>query len=172
MRLLTWLDAPDHVSYTDIGKSESQARSCSGGDRDTECASVRLMWRADGMGEFYTYLPSPDASSEFAANKALCDVAPQSLCNDVYGASVGRGAFTFPSGQWNDVVMRVLINDDGEANGEIELFHNGESKISVSGLIIAHSSDDTPARAQGIMAQSFFGGPCSILFDAIFHAHL
>jgi hypothetical protein len=138
-----------------FGTSESAARGCSGGNRDTSCASVRLMWREDGMGEAYTYLPNPEISSKFSANKALCNVAPKSECNDVYGASVGRGAFDFKAGAWNDVAMRVLINDDGEENGEIEVYVNGESKINVSGLIIA-SSDKT--RAQGIMAQMFFGG--------------
>ena len=113
------------------------------------------MWRTDGAGEFYTYLPNPDISSEFGANSVLCDVAPKSECNSVYGASVGRGAFSFTPGTWTRVSMRVLLNDAGAANGEIELFVNGESVISVDGLIIA-GADNT--RAQGIMAQTFFGG--------------
>lgn len=138
-----------------FGTSESQARGCSGGSRDTDCASVRLMWRTDGMGEFYTYLPNPSISSAFDANKVLCNVPPKSDCNAVYGASSGRGAFTFPDGAWTTVAMRVLVNDAGKANGEIELFVNGQSKISVGGLILAHTDD---VRAQGIMAQSFFGG--------------
>jgi hypothetical protein len=116
------------------------------------------MWRADGKGEVYTYLPSPSISSMFDANEKLCDVPPQSLCNDVYGASVGRGAFSFVSGAWNTVAIHVTLNDSGKANGAIELFFNGKSVISVSGVIISYSSDSTPCRAQGIMAQSFFGG--------------
>lgn len=113
------------------------------------------MWRTDGMAEAYTYLPNPEISSKFNANKALCNVAPESDCNDTYGASSGRGAFSFKSGAWNDVAMRVLINDDGAANGEIEVYVNGESKISIDGLIIAGTPQ---TRAQGIMAQMFFGG--------------
>ncbi|KAI0034993.1 hypothetical protein K488DRAFT_83455 [Vararia minispora EC-137] len=141
-----------------FGKTEQAARSCSGGSRNTECASVRLMWRSNGAAEFYTYLPSPSVSSQFDANKALCSVAPQSDCNAVYGASVGRGAFSWQAGQWNNVAMRVRLNDNGQANGEIELFYNGVSKINVGGLIIAASKDSTPVRAQGIMSQMFFGG--------------
>lgn len=142
-----------------FGTSEENARGCSGGNRDTDCASVRLMWRTDGKGEAYTYLPNPEVSSQFDANKVICNVAPESDCNDTYGASIGRGAFDFASGSWNDVAMRVLLNDGSEANGEIEIYLNGESKIKVSGLIIS-SSDAT--RAQGIMAQSFFGGTSPI----------
>ncbi|KZV60529.1 polysaccharide lyase family 14 protein [Peniophora sp. CONT] len=138
-----------------FGTSEDNARGCSGGNRDTDCASVRLMWRTDGKAEAYTYLPNPEVSSKFNANKVLCNVAPESDCNDTYGASVGRGAFNFKSGAWNDVAMRVLLNTNGDANGEIEVYLNGESQIKVDGLIIS-SSDAT--RAQGIMAQSFFGG--------------
>lgn len=121
------------------------------------------MWRTDGKGELYTYLPNPEISSQFNANKALCNVAPLSECNDEYGASVGRGAFSFTPGKWTTLAMRVLLNDDGKANGELELFVDGKSTINVDGLIIAYSKDDTPARAQGIMAQTFFGGAFSII---------
>ena len=138
-----------------FGTSEENARDCSGGNRDTDCASVRLMWRTDGKGEAYTYLPNSEVSSKFKANDVQCTVAPESDCNDQYGASVGRGAFNFKAGAWNDVAMRVQLNDGSEANGEIEIYFNGESKIKVDGLIIS-STDAT--RAQGIMAQSFFGG--------------
>ncbi|KAI0317489.1 hypothetical protein OF83DRAFT_1058634 [Amylostereum chailletii] len=141
-----------------FGQDAKQGQSCSGGDRRVDCASVRLMWRTDGKGEFYTYLPNPSIDPQFEANQKLCDVPPQSLCNDIYGASVGRGAFSFTAGEWTELAIRVLLNDEGQANGEIELFVNGDSKISVDGLIIAYSDTDTPTRAQGIMAQSFFGG--------------
>ncbi|KAI0317482.1 hypothetical protein OF83DRAFT_1263303 [Amylostereum chailletii] len=141
-----------------FGQNAEDAQSCSGGSRRTDCASVRLMWRTDGKGEFYTYLPNPDVSPAFSANKKLCDVAPQSECNDEFGASVGRGAFAFTPGRWTTLSMRVLLNDAGQANGQIELFVDGQSTIAVDGLIIAHSDSDTPTRAQGIMAQTFFGG--------------
>ncbi|KAF5387146.1 hypothetical protein D9615_001995 [Tricholomella constricta] len=136
------------------GNSDSEAISCSGGRRSTACFSARLMWRGEGAGEFYTYLP-PYTDARFAANRKQCNVAPQSDCNPTYGASVGRGAFKFASGQWTTVSERVRLNDVGKANGELELFVNGKSVISVSGLILRDSS---AGRMRGIQMQTFFGG--------------
>lgn len=112
------------------------------------------MWRTKGQGELYTYLPSPE-NTGFDANRKLCDVAPKSDCNPTYGASVGRGAFDFKSGQWNTVSQRVRLNDVGQSNGELELFFNGESVINVKGLKFRNSAQ---GRFRGLQAQTFFGG--------------
>lgn len=108
------------------------------------------MWRSEGKGEFYTYLPP-----SFSANKRVCNVAPESDCNAVYGASVGRGAFKFATGAWTTISERVKLNDVGKENGEIELFVNGVSVISVDGLVLRDSS---AGRIRGIQMQTFFGG--------------
>ncbi|KAH7911904.1 polysaccharide lyase family 14 protein [Hygrophoropsis aurantiaca] len=136
------------------GDTAEDSVGCSGGSRSDACFSARLMWRTDGAGELYTYLP-PYTNPEFAANKAVCDVAPKSDCNAEYGASVGRGAFTFVSGQWNTISQRVRLNDAGQANGELELFIGGRSVINVGGLILRDSAD---GRIRGIQMQTFFGG--------------
>lgn len=136
------------------GDSDEVAVSCSGGRRDTRCWSTRLMWRTEGQGELYTYLPSAE-NPGFEANNKLCSVAPKSECNPTYGASVGRGAFNFKSGQWNTVSQRVRLNDVGQSNGELQLFFNGQSVINVSGLKFRSSAE---GRFRGIQAQTFFGG--------------
>ena len=112
------------------------------------------MWRTKGQGELYTYLPSAE-NPGFEANNKLCHVAPASDCNPTYGASVGRGAFDFKSGQWNTVSQRVRLNDVGQSNGELELFFNGQSVINVKGLKFR---DNAQGRFRGIQAQTFFGG--------------
>lgn len=112
------------------------------------------MWRADGAGEFYTYLP-PYTDGKFAANKRVCNVAPQSDCNPTYGASVGRGSFKFATGAWTTISERVRLNDVGQANGELELFVNGKSVVNVSGLILR---DSDAGRIRGMQMQTFFGG--------------
>lgn len=111
------------------------------------------MWRPEGAGELYTYLP-PYTIEKFAANKKQCDI-PNSDCNPTYGASISRGSFKFEPGQWTTVSERVKLNDAGEANGELELFVNGESVINVDGLILR---DDDSGRIRGMQMQSFFGG--------------
>ncbi|KAI1791570.1 hypothetical protein LXA43DRAFT_888956 [Ganoderma leucocontextum] len=132
------------------GDSDTEAVSCSGGRRDDGCWSARFMWRTDGAGELYTYLP-PD----YDENQAVCDIPPFSTCNDVYGASVGRGAWTFATGGWTTIAQRVRLNDAGVANGELEVFVGGTSVISVGGLVLSDSAD---GRIRGLQMQTFFGG--------------
>lgn len=119
------------------------------------------MWRTEGAGELYTYLPP-----SFSANKAVCDVPPFSTCNDVYGASVARGSFDWATGQWTTISQRVRLNDVGEQNGELELFVGGKSVLNVDGLVL-RSSD--AGRIFGIQMQTFFGGMFS---QAVEHSDL
>ncbi|KAI0373151.1 hypothetical protein BV20DRAFT_977747 [Pilatotrama ljubarskyi] len=132
------------------GDDATTAISCSGGRRDNGCWSTRFMWRTDGAGELYTYLPP-----SFDANKAVCNVAPFSTCNDVYGASVGRGAFAFKPGTRTTIGQRVRLNDVGQENGELELFVEGKSVFTVKGLVFR---DAAAGRIRGIQMQTFFGG--------------
>ncbi|KAF8955574.1 hypothetical protein BDZ97DRAFT_280680 [Flammula alnicola] len=136
------------------GNSAAEAIGCSGGSRSSACFSARLMWRTNGAGEFYTYLP-PFTEAQFAVNNRVCNVAPLSDCNPTYGASVGRGSFEFATGAWTTISERVRLNDAGQANGELELFVNGKSVINVSGLILR---DSAAGRIRGMQMQTFFGG--------------
>lgn len=112
------------------------------------------MWRTEGKGELYTYLP-PYTQPGFSANHKVCHVAPESDCNAEYGASVGRGSFKFKKGEWTTVTQRVRLNEVGHADGELELFVDGKSVINVSGLKIRDSSK---GKIRGIQMQTFFGG--------------
>lgn len=56
---------------------------------------------------------------------------------------------------WNQISQRVLLNDAGMANGELELFFNGESVINVGGLMLR---GDDAGKIRGIIMQTFFGG--------------
>ena len=110
------------------------------------------MWRTGGKGELYTYLP-PDSPE----NKAVCNVPPKSECNDVFGASVGRGSFTWKTGGRTTISQRVRLNDPGKENGELEMFANGKSVVKVGGLVLR---DSDAGRIRGIQMQTFFGGEC------------
>ncbi|KGB76842.1 alginate lyase [Cryptococcus deuterogattii R265] len=125
------------------GTSLSEAKSCSGGrqtDRES-CFSARLMWRTEGAGEIYDYLPVSYTGTD-----------------DGYGESIDRGAFTWATGRWQTVAIRVKLNDVGQANGEQELIVDGESKINITGVTFA---TEAGTRIYGIMAQTFFGGHTS-----------
>jgi len=43
--------------------------------------------------------------------------------------------FSFVSGQWTVMVQRVGLNDVGQANGEIQLFVDGQSMINATGVV-------------------------------------
>ncbi len=107
------------------------------------------MFRTDGAGEIYTYLPpSFDANSNFCNDEG-------SECNPTYGASIDRGAFSFKAGERTTVTQRVRLNDVGQENGELELFVGGKSVISASGLVLRNSEE---GKIRGMMFQTFFGG--------------
>lgn len=134
------------------GTSLAAAKSCSGGRQDdrSACWSARMMFRTDGMGEFYNYFPL-NASQPVG----YCSTPPMSVCNPQYGDSIGRGSFTFATGQWTAVVQRFKLNDIGQSNGEQELIVNGQSVLTVSDIQVAVEAG---TKIYGIMAQTFFGG--------------
>ncbi|KAI0034992.1 hypothetical protein K488DRAFT_76891 [Vararia minispora EC-137] len=137
------------------GVDANTARSCSGGRRDPSCWSTRLMFRQNGQGELYTYIPY---SASYPANLAQCAQNAHSDCTNAYGASVGRGAFSFVPGEWTQVAMRLRLNDAGSANGEIEVWAAGVSVISATGLVISPYAGGQRSVFRGIMMQTFFGG--------------
>ncbi|KAG2008452.1 alginate lyase [Coprinopsis cinerea AmutBmut pab1-1] len=135
------------------GNSEEDATTCSGGTVDHNCFSGRLMWRMDGAGEIYAYLPGPEHVG-FESNRLLCSLT-RSHCDTSFGVSLGRGSFKFPTGEWTTIAERIRLNDVGQANGELELFIDGKSVVNSVGAIIRN---DSSSRIRGIQVQSFFGG--------------
>ncbi|KZV79562.1 hypothetical protein EXIGLDRAFT_743097 [Exidia glandulosa HHB12029] len=136
--------------HLDGGADEEVACRCSGGrqeDRD-RCFSLRLMWRADGAGEIYAYLPN------VPENDVLLSI-PGTVKDTSFGWSIARGSFFFAPGRWTVVAQRVKLNDVGSANGELELFVDGVSTIKASGLVISTHLDTC---VRGAQMQTFFGG--------------
>jgi hypothetical protein len=111
------------------------------------------MWRPNGAGELYTYLPDP-SDPAFAANEKICQI-PNSECNPTYGASISRGAFSFAPGEWTTVSERVKLNTAGQADGELELFVGGKGVINATGIILRDTSE---GRMRGLQMETFFGG--------------
>ncbi|KAF5392752.1 hypothetical protein D9757_000900 [Collybiopsis confluens] len=135
-----------------FGGIDNQAYGCSGGRQDARdaCFDARLMWRADAAGELYTYFPLTQDNAE-----RLLTVPPQSVNNTDYGISAGRGSFTLPVGRWMSVAIRMKLNQVGVEDGKIEVFIDGLSVISVSGLTLSTTED---SKFKGMHFQTFFGG--------------
>jgi hypothetical protein len=95
--------------------------------------STRYMWRADGLGEVYAYLPS---SRE-------------------HGTSLGRGAWSWPTGSWVSIQQQVRLNTPGRADGRIRVWLNG-TLVLEEGKLEFRSSPSL--RVDGLFFSTFFGG--------------
>ena len=114
VRISIGLSQLSHTSCGLDGGVGSLAYACSGGRQDDreQCFDLRMMWRTNGAGELYAYLPLTDQNQ-----KVLLAVPPQSIANPDFGTSVGRGSFTFTSGQWVTIAERIKLNDPASYNG-------------------------------------------------------
>jgi len=124
------------------------AVGCSGGKvpNGTDCFSVRMMWRRNGAGEAYAYLPF--------ANQ-LCDKSGIT-CNSDFGTSVERGSFAFASGQWNRVSLLVQLNNPANsANGVIRIYYNDQLVATQQGL---RFRSGLGVNVGGLYFSTFFGG--------------
>ncbi|CAO3669783.1 unnamed protein product [Rhizopus stolonifer] len=121
---------------------------CTGGDESGSCYTSRLMWRDNGLGEIYAYLPHGKQRSDICDNKI-------NICNSDYGYSLGRGQFEFKTNAWTTVRQVIDLNTINKQNGRMRLYVNGVKKVDVNRVVIRTSS--TP-KTIGIMFHTFFGG--------------
>lgn len=107
----------------------------SGGDipDGTDGFSARLMWRQDGDGEVYAYLPT----------------------SEDFGTSLGRGNWQFRPGEWVTIEQEVILNQPGIADGRIRLWVDDELVVDESELLFR--TVDT-LQIDGIFFSTFFGG--------------
>ena len=116
----------------------------SGGQHSEDGMSARLMWRRNGGGELYVYIPKTQDSSVTAI--AIDDYPT--------GLSLGRNQFYFVKGEWQTIKIYMKMNDLGANNGILELSYNNEVKISLRKINLR----ETDIPISGIMFQTFFGG--------------
>jgi hypothetical protein len=95
--------------------------------------STRYMWRKDGDGEVYAYLPT---SSE-------------------HGTSIGRGNWRFKPGNWHHVEQEVILNQPGKKDGRIRVWVDGKQVLAKDKLTF-RSTDKL--KIEGIFFSTFFGG--------------
>ncbi len=95
--------------------------------------STRYMWRKDGDGEVYAYLPS---SRE-------------------HGTSIGRGNWRFQPGTWHHLEQVVVLNQPGKANGQIQVWLDGKKVLTENALTFRTTN---ALKIEGILFSTFFGG--------------
>jgi hypothetical protein len=85
------------------------------------------MWRTDGHGESYLYVPEGKQTSDFCTQYQKCAGTkriPCIECNYAAGVSWGRGTFQFKRGEWNKITMSVTLNTPNVTDGSLEIKHN------------------------------------------------
>ncbi|MBX2863107.1 MAG: hypothetical protein KTR27_06090 [Leptolyngbyaceae cyanobacterium MAG.088] len=95
--------------------------------------SVRLMWRQNGQGEVYAYLPT----------------------SEKFGTSIARGAWQFEPGIWYKLEQEIKLNTPDGVDGEIRLWVNDTLVIEQSDLIFRTVDS---LQIDGIFFSTFFGG--------------
>ncbi len=95
--------------------------------------STRFMWRKQGDGEIYAYLPT----------------------SVKHGTSIGRGNWRFQPDRWYRLEQEVILNDPGVANGQIRVWLDGKQVLERGGLTFRQSDQ---LNINGIFFSTFFGG--------------
>lgn len=95
--------------------------------------STRFMWRRNGDGEVYAYLPTSTSS----------------------GTSLGRGNWRFQPGIWYHLEQEVQLNQPGVPNGRIRVWLDGKQVLDQQGLMFRTVS---ALQIEGIFFSTFFGG--------------
>ncbi|MGK7888382.1 MAG: polysaccharide lyase [Leptolyngbyaceae cyanobacterium] len=99
----------------------------------TDGFSTRFMWRQNGAGEVYAYLPT----------------------SDHYGTSLGQGNWQFQPGQWHHLVQEVRLNQPGQANGIIRVWLDDQLVLDQTDVVFRTTEQ---LQIDGIFFSTFFGG--------------
>jgi hypothetical protein len=99
----------------------------------TNGLSTRYMWRNEGRGEVYAYLPT----------------------SQTQGTSLGRGNWTFTPGPWHEIEQAVDLNVPGHADGRIRVWFDGKMVLDEGGLVFRTTDS---LKIEGLFFSTFFGG--------------
>jgi hypothetical protein len=105
----------------------------SGGIHHDDGFSTRYMWRTNGAGEVYAYLPGASGDGE----------------------SLGRGSWTFTPGRWTTIEQQIHLNTPGRADGTVTVWLNGRQVFTKPDLTYRTTPD---LHIDGLMFSTFFGG--------------
>ena len=111
-------DGPKHSGGKMPGLGEGDLASGGQKPNGENGFTSRYMWREDGKATMYLY--HMDLPATWGDDILLQD----SNGNDKY----------FERGQWHNMVQRVQGNDSGQANGEIDVWMDGEQVLDMDGL--------------------------------------
>lgn len=91
------------------------------------------MWRPNGEGEMYAYIPKNMQVSNICNEKDV-------ICNSEYGYSFGRGSFSWKPQSWNTVTQTIHLNTVGKKDGTALLQFNGKTAFKMNSLVYRESA--------------------------------
>ena len=137
LRLSYYLRFADDFDFVKGGKLPGLfgGNGASGGNipDGTDGFSTRFMWRRNGDGEVYAYLPT----------------------SKNYGTSIGRGNWRFQPGIWHHLEQEIKLNSPGKANGRIKVWLDGVQVLDTEGITFRYVDS---LKIDGIFFSTFFGG--------------
>ncbi len=137
LRLSYYLRFADDFDFVKGGKLPGLfgGNGASGGNipDGTDGFSTRFMWRRNGDGEVYAYLPT----------------------SKDYGTSIGRGNWQFQPGIWHHLEQEIKLNSPGQANGQIKVWLDGVQVLDIEGITFRYVDS---LKIDGIFFSTFFGG--------------
>ena len=95
--------------------------------------STRFMWRKNGAGGVYAYLPTSRR----------------------HGTSLGRGNWRFTAGVWHSIEQEVTLNTPGKADGRIRVWFDDRRVLQQDGVVFRTAWE---LKIEGIFFSTFFGG--------------
>lgn len=139
------------------GENEDTAATCSGGRHDDGCFSCRFMFRAEGDGELYLYIPPDLNRDNLCGDDGFGECRDASSNGKTYGASIGTGLWKFHPGQWTALRQVVHLNTPGKRDGWVKVYIDGDSSpiLNVKELSFRGSAKSV---FYGIQSQYFHGG--------------
>ena len=99
----------------------------------TDGFSTRLMWRRNGDGEVYAYLPT----------------------SEKYGTSIGRGNWQFQPGTWYQIEQAITLNHPERTDGQLQVWIDGQLVVD-QGALNFRTVDSL--QIDGLFFSTFFGG--------------
>ena len=142
-----------------IGNSSS---ACATGSRwQWSAGSVRVMWRQEGAGIGYVYIPLQASGGDGTYTSTV--EAQGSQYQRVMESSGGTGdglfcradgGLQFMKGEWNNVTLVVSMNDIGVKNGVISLTVNGVTR-TVGDVVFR---TEPVVQIVSVVFATFFGG--------------
>lgn len=116
--------------------------------------SLRLMWRYDGLAEFYVHYNTEPSWDGWHASINWSLIDPYEEPN----GNPQPDQVKFKKGQWNKIELYNKLNTPGQNNGIMRAWLNGQLAINITDNGDYRQSDEGDIHLNSIYLSTFFGG--------------